>query len=100
MIVSKKDRLERSKVLESEVEWLLRERDETQAHLDEVLGRLAQKTEALEQLGCDFQTDSGLPCREQAGRRARVVDVVGGVACCERHAEIRKYSLRPPSAVA
>jgi len=99
MIVTKQERLERSKTLESEVEWLLRERDETQAHLDDLSGRLARKVEELESLGCDFLTDNGLPCRENGGRRARVVDVVSGIACCERHAQIRKYSLNP-SAVA
>jgi len=102
--MSKKDeksRMDRSKALESEIEWLVRDRDDVKERLAELEASLMRKAIELESLGCDFQSENGLPCRMgSGGGRARVVEVIVGVACCEQHAQIRKYSFGPSLPVA
>lgn len=91
--IRKKDRLDRVKSLESEIEWLTRDRDETKAELEEQEKTLAARIAELELLGCEYLTEDGLPCREADGRRGRVVEVVNNLACCEVHAQARRYSV-------
>jgi len=91
--IKKKDRLERAKSLESDIEWLTRARDENKELLAEQEAKLARLQGELDELGCEFFSETGLPCRENSGRRARIVDVIDGIACCENHARIRRYSM-------